>query len=188
MKNEILDTPFRDTFSDFLEKGEKILWENQPVKLPLKGQMIFIFLFVFMFLLIFVFMAASSRSASFFSTILVLCIIVILGIVGIYPMYRQFLRQKEVRYAITKRQILFRQKTKKGVEVYSIPIKDIENISVEKNFYKSPIGDISFTMKETKELSFKMNDLASGAPLTYPKIQQVAEVVDVSKLIQKILK
>ncbi|HFC00568.1 MAG TPA: hypothetical protein ENJ53_07165 [Phaeodactylibacter sp.] len=24
MKNEILDTPFRDTFSDFLEKGEKV--------------------------------------------------------------------------------------------------------------------------------------------------------------------
>ena len=30
MKNLIIDTPFRDSFSDYLVKGETILWEGQP--------------------------------------------------------------------------------------------------------------------------------------------------------------
>ena len=30
MKKEILDAPFRDSFSDFLEKGESVLWRGQP--------------------------------------------------------------------------------------------------------------------------------------------------------------
>ena len=30
MKNEILDTPFLEKISDVLEKGETILWSEQP--------------------------------------------------------------------------------------------------------------------------------------------------------------
>lgn len=30
MKNEILDEPIRDSFSDYLEKGETILWKGEP--------------------------------------------------------------------------------------------------------------------------------------------------------------
>ena len=32
MKKEILDEPIRDSFFDFLEQGEKVLWEGEPVK------------------------------------------------------------------------------------------------------------------------------------------------------------
>ena len=30
MKNQTLDAPIRDSFFDFLEKGEKILWQGEP--------------------------------------------------------------------------------------------------------------------------------------------------------------
>ena len=30
MKNQILDEPIRDSFSDYLDKGETILWSENP--------------------------------------------------------------------------------------------------------------------------------------------------------------
>ena len=132
MKNLILDSPFKDSFSDYMVKGESIIWEGQPVSINYLGNddtsddyethrlitMLFIGIILFL-----------SWINGPFLIILVFAMLFFFAIV-LPKLNRK--NKRNFTYAITQNQILFQFKEKwsRKIVLHSIPFSEIKDIIV----------------------------------------------------------
>jgi hypothetical protein len=211
MKNEILDTPFRDSFADYLIKGETIVWEGQPSSINNFGNddeasddydnhrlftMFIIGIGIFTYLTKIPWLVFILFLTLFFLTIIV-------------PKWNRQNR-RNFSYAITEKQILFQMKERwrRNYVVHSIPFSEIKEIlivmtfDVEKrkkeyeNIYEDAptiynkegiekIGTIFIVPHQPELISFETSDLINHEKRHQPTLELLEEVNAVAEISRK---
>ena len=144
MKNEILDTPIKYSFPNFLGQGETIIWKGKPCFDNIhysesgKGQSddfspqsIYATL-IFIFVLFFVFKLFNWISFTFLFVYLMVAIF----FAWLQPTWNRIFK-RNFKYAITQNQILFQIKEKwwyRNPVFHSIPLSEIRDIIVIKRY------------------------------------------------------
>lgn len=129
MKKLILDTPFRDSFSDFLDKGETILWQGQS---ELKKDL---------------YQFDLGDGGIIFH-------LVYYKIIS--PIIREIIhigKNKNTGYAITSKRILFRLGHWKKNRIQDIPFSKIKNLLITQD-EKNAIGTIFLILKNPTAANF----------------------------------
>lgn len=181
MKNEILDEPIQYSFFDYLEKGEKILWEDQTQKEVL------ISIFEIIPIVFFSSILFSFRSFSMgFFLISTFSLLIIFSI--LYPKSKRIKRQRETKYALTPKRIILQQYIFDGLIVDQIPLEYIARVSIETNHFNFRIGDIFLLIKDDKKGLVKTYHPLIEQPNPVPTIWQINNPKEVLKLINEQLK
>jgi len=188
MKNQILDTPFRDSFSDFLEKGEEILWEHSPKKSMYAIRSVkskfysnaTIFKLLLGALLIGIFAYSIKTSVYWFNILFLPCIFIFTWInqkINFISNYS--------KYAITSKKILFKASSKK-VTVYQIPLSKIKNCLIgEQDGSK---GTIFIVVKNPEEISFDTFFISSSGNIEKrhcPTLENIQHPEKIANLIRQ---
>ena len=209
MKREILDAPFHHSFSDFLKKGETIIWEGQPSRVTHMGykdddeysqanKLISFFV---------IWLLALMLDAENVSRVILL----LFGVTTLaFIISRRKRKDKNnFEYAISQRQVLFKMKENwKGQDVvYSIPFAAIRNIiivmafdvekweeeySPEYNEYPEQyiqdgiekIGTIFIVAHEPQSIKFDTLDLMNNEKRHQPTLELLEDVEAVAKIIR----
>ena len=139
-KNQILDIPFRNSFPDFLKKGETIIWEGQPTHISQidpfskKGGYENYTYWTAIFIVVAFFPFNTNFSIN--GVIFTIGVIIIAFII---PWYRKR-KKNNIRYAITQDQILFQFKNYIGTFDSVFAFNVVEHIEDDKlaleNCYK----------------------------------------------------
>lgn len=213
MKNLILDRPFKDSFSDYMIKGESIIWEGQPTSLNHLGNddtsddyethrlitILFIGIILFLSWIDGPFLIISAFSMLFFFSII------------LPKLIRK--NKRNFNYAITQNQILFQFKKKwsHNLVLHAIPFSEIKDIivvmtyDVEKikadyknsheaipSFYLKTglekIGTIFIVPKSPKSIKFETTDLIQNEKRHLPTLELLDDVNEVAKTIRKGIK
>jgi len=179
MKNKILDQPFHDSFSDFLEKGEEILWEGSSSlkkDSTTNGSYFFLPLF-FLSLIIF-------DNSEFRITPLVMVPLIFIFIRILYLLNSKGENSENPHFAITNKRVFFRQKVKKDIQTNYIPLDQFTRVELTSfSLFGNPSSIIFFTKREYHPL-FQTFFLTSNQP--HEKITM--EKLDAPTQILKILK
>ncbi len=216
MKNLILDTPFRDSFSDYLVKGETIVWKGQP---SLKSASSFesdpddsnnydryaiASSFFIGFILLYATRDTPYAGWLFFTILLFIMVIIPTWMIQ---------KKKNYTYVITQNQILFQFKKswRNKKTLHSIPFSEIKNIivvmayDIEKikadyrNAYEAipevynrtgleKIGTIFIVPTNPKSINFETTDLLHNEKRHLPTLELLDNVNDVAKIIQEGIK
>lgn len=213
MGNSIIDTPFHDSFFDYLSKGETILWEGQP---SLKSASSFDsdpddsnnysrFAIITTFSIGFIILCLIKGTpyiSWFFYIVLIFNIIII-------PIWMMN-KKKNCTYAITQNQVLFQFKKgwKNTTVFHTIPFSEIKNIivvqtyDIEKikadyknaneaipEFYLKPglekIGTIFLVPKDPSSINFETTDLLQNEKRHLPTLELLEDVKTVAKVIRE---
>lgn len=213
MKNKILDTPFRDSFSDYLAKGETIEWEGQP---SLKSDSAFdsdpedynnydrhamvALFFIGLFLL---FLAEDIPYLGWFF------FIVLTLFVAVIPAWMRKVK-KNYSYAITQKQIIFQfKKNWFGKNVfYAIPFSEIKDVIVVMKydidklkkqyteayeavpeFYQTDaarkIGTIFLVPKHPQLIDFETINLSNNEKRHQPTLELLEDANEVARTIRE---
>ncbi len=213
MNQQILDTPFKDSFFYFLEKGETIIWQGQPSlvtpyydgndvrpaddydnhifwSLLIMGMVFFIFI----------------------KQIPIIAFVYFFGLLFFGKILPSWVRNKKtsIRYAITQKQLLFQFKKvwSNNTTCYSIPFSKIKNIvviatyDVERikkyfreaeqpipDFYNKEgldkIGTIFIGTHHPELVPFETKDLNTNNKRHQPTIELLDNVEEVAALIKR---
>ncbi|MFK8009006.1 MAG: hypothetical protein AB8H03_21770 [Saprospiraceae bacterium] len=180
MKNQILDEPIRDSFFDYLEKGEKVLWEGKPV---INYNFTIVVIWFILFLSpSYVSIYQSSKTWLSLSMFLILIVFPF-----IYANFKQKRKQREVKYAITQNRIFFKQKVNKKIQINSISFEHIPRVYLNNNTSLNT-GDISFLLKKPAKGKFHTYHIDNNQALELPTFQQVENPKTIIKLLQQQIK
>lgn len=161
MKNQILDEPIRDSFSDFLEKGETILWQGEPsLKATNFGPT-----------------SIEGIIAAFFYNIALSLIQKIMAI-G---------KNKKTTYAITSKRILFRLAHWKKNKTHDIPFSKIKNLLIVRD-ETNAIATIFLVIKNPTEINFdtfEILDNRKSERRHQPTLENIKDFDEVAKLIRQ---
>ncbi|MFK7774088.1 MAG: hypothetical protein AB8F94_18190, partial [Saprospiraceae bacterium] len=212
MKKLILDAPFRDTFADYLVKGETIVWEGQP---SLKSSSNFDsnsddsndysrFAIITTFIIGFIILCL-IKGTPYISWFFYLVLIFNIIIIPIWLMNKK----KSYHYAITQNQILFQfkkdWKNKKAFQ--TIPLSEIKDIMVVMTYdieriktdYKNAneaipsfylktdlekIGTIFIIPKDPKSINFETTDLLQNEKRHLPTLELLEDANAVAEIIR----
>lgn len=196
MKKEILDAPLiKDSFEDFLEKNETIIWKgdaNDPAyaitprkrnsfsvdKWDLIKLGVAILGIVILIIIYFV-------NKGFF----MIAFIVIAALNGL--LYnRKNLNSKIIEYAITSKQIIIHSNYSKNNTFYNIPFTEIKNCIVTIN-EKEKRGTIFLVLKEPDRVEFEtywVKDNGEIEKRHQPTIENISNPHEVGDLIREGIK
>ena len=195
MKKEILDTPFRDSFEDFLHKDETIQWEktiDEEIEIPVifndEGQWIFNyqllikpFLICSVFSFFFYFLTGSTNRP--FGAF----VPYIFWIVALPKAYRIYgTKSHPTKYAITTKRILFRLSHLPKNEIHDIPFSEINNCIV--TISEGNTGTIFLAVKNPKLIPFETFTILDNNEKEWrhqPTLESIDEVNLVAELIRK---
>ena len=189
MKKEILDTPFQDSFSDFLEKGERIVWRNEVPILPRflyrinedgNEKIDFFEVMKWGGTVVFVLYHIINESVPYKWIVLFCLVVIIVTIIS----QRTERHQTEIlpEYMITQKRVLFRLLEAPGKEIYEIPFSQIRNCIVVKNEW-SEKGVIFFAVKNPETISF---DTYGGDGIrSQPTFEDIENPDEVAQLIRQ---
>jgi len=191
MKKEILDEPFADSFSDFLEKGETIIWTDNAQSpdfavVPIgqkfwnlnPGQGVKVFLYVCLTILCFYFLTLFAPY--------IVGIIFILGITILFFRKRNTFHKAVAEYAITSKRILFKSNISKKREILQIPFLEIKNCLVVNGENKR--GTIFLVVKRPKLIPFDtyaLNDDGAIERRHQPTLENLKDIDQVAQLIRQ---
>ncbi len=166
MKNQILDEPIRDSFFDFLEKGETIMWKGQPelkedsYEIDLgEGGIIFYLLFYKI----------------------------------ISPIFRKIIhigKNEKTEYAITSKRILFRLGHWKKDRIQDILFSQIKNLLITK-YEENAIGTIFLVMKNPAAVNFDTFEIINHSKSEkrhQPTLENIKDIDKVTQLIHQGIK
>lgn len=125
MKNQILDELTRDSFSDFLEKGETILWEGQPEK----NKLTFIHEIILFLITNFISFVTTVISTQKYT--IGIMILIIIFTVMVISRIKRIQRMKTTYYAITQKRIFFQFYHKKQKTIHQIHFSNVKNIFLD---------------------------------------------------------
>jgi len=203
MTKLILDTPYRDSFPDFLEKGETIIWEGQP---SLKSEATSdeyekYMKFSFWGIIVIAICAMILTGVSMFITGTLIIAVIIFKVLP----YLFFFNKKKFNYAITQKQILFEISKK---EIHTIPFADIKDIilvlsyDLEKieadyreaeqpvpEFYRKEgiekIGTIFLVPHQPDSINFDTINLQDNERRHLPTLELLDDAAAVAKMIKE---
>lgn len=191
MKKEILDTPFHDSFSDFLEKGETIIWTDSAIDLkyvvaPIRShsfqftrnEQIIILLSSLLPIVYFFFHEELSKSKIIFAPLIIFGIAI------------SFLRKKynindAVEFAISPKRILIKSNHSKNRVIYEIPFSQINNCIVEEK--KSGKGSIFLELKNLEKIPFEIYTFKDNGEIGKPH-QPTLENIDDPQAVAKLIR
>ncbi len=191
MKKLILDTPFRDSFSDFLEKGETIAWEDSaidpkyaitPIK---KSRFQFnrneIIIFILAAILLGGYIIFHDQLAKSGTTFLVIAAILLLNV-----FYKKHHKNDVAEFAISTKRILIKSNHSKKRIIYEIPFSQLNNcIVVEK---ESGRGTIFLALKNPEETQFETFTIKDNGEIEkrhQPTLENIEDPQAVAKLIRE---
>jgi len=172
-KHEILDTPFIDSFDDFIEEEEKIIWSGQP-----KIHDVFWDIFKMGFLIFFLYILkeVSSYESTFFR------VVAILVLIQAFLIYLKNKKRKQTFYAITPTRVLFQFPNRK---IHQLEFDKIDNITFTKTRFNKNIGTISLLLKNSKFSPFVIYSTKNSTRLNHPTFESIENVQEVAELIIK---
>jgi len=142
MKNQILDELTRDSFSDFLEKGEKIIWVGKPnltMESTWKNKLGKISFIIFSILIL--------LEAFLYNKILLAWVKLFFLLLFTFTLYRIYYAKKkdveQIQYAITSKNIIFKLT---NLDFRKLPLTSILNIKVIRN--ENHLPSIELVVKE----------------------------------------
>lgn len=172
MKNEILDTPFYEQISDALNKGETILWSEKPKR---KNW------FSFFDIVVTIFSVSLLVSHQSFSPVSNFPFLVGGGflLLLLSSKAREFSEVKNTFYAISQRRVFFQIKDKQEKKIFSIPLTEIEKLTINGN-------SIFITTKNlASPFSEKYNTSEDGFNLKpLPIIENVRDIEEVVQILK----
>lgn len=183
MKKLILDTPFRDSFSDFLDKGETILWQENPrlnisyfnhiLKEPIEQLLIAIVIVLFLTFYLMEFIGPLGG------------IIIFLTYVIIEHFWVNFrnIKNKKTLYAITQKRIFFSFKTLNKATIHSINFIDIKNFQINHDKYDKKSNTVFLSLKNPTSISFTTYNLKNGEGRHQPTLELIKDAKTVSNLL-----
>ncbi len=215
MKKLILDTPFCDSFSDFLEKGETIVWEGQPswksgyqydaTPDEYGNYMQFTF-----WSIVIIVIAAMILNGT--STLIIACSIVAIIIFKILPSL-MLSNKRNFKYAITQKQVFieFKKNIIGKQEIHSIPLSEIKDILLVMTydlkrikaeyqeaaqpipgFYQKEgldkIGTIFIVPHNPQAIKFDTVNLQNNEKRHLPTLELLDDVNEVAKVIRQGIK
>ncbi|MFK8009004.1 MAG: hypothetical protein AB8H03_21760 [Saprospiraceae bacterium] len=195
MNREILDIPFRDSFSDFLDKGETIVWKDSAIELkyvigPIRShslqfsrnEQIIIFITTMLPFVYFFFYEELGKSN------MVLTPLVIFSIF-IYFFSGKYNISDAVEFAISTKRILIKSNHSKQRIIYEIPFSQLSNCTVEEK--KSGRGTILLALKNPNEIQFEtftIKDKGEIEKRYQPTLENIEDPQAVAKLIREGIK
>lgn len=195
MKNEILDTPIRDSFEDCLHKDEIIQWEktiDEDIQTPIifndEGQLKFnlrnlaysLLVAISITALFFYYIPPGSNS----NIILLLFFSILISWLVRYKIYSTKIHPTQ--YAITSKRILFRLSHLPKNEIHDIPFSQIHycNVTIE----EGNSGTIFLTVKNSEVIPFETFTYVEDDKKEWrhqPTLESIDEVNQVAELIRK---
>jgi len=195
MKKQILDTPFTDSFQDFLHKDETIQWEmtlDEEIQTPIffndEGRWIFNYQLLFWpfgvasaLSILYYFLNPQIESKFIF---IVPYIMVTIALPRAYRIYGTKIHP--TKYAITTKRILFRLSHLPKNEIHSISFSQINNCIV--TISKGNNGTIFLAVKNPQLVPFETYQIlySKGTEKRHqPTLEVVEDVNQVAELIRK---
>ncbi|MFK8009003.1 MAG: hypothetical protein AB8H03_21755 [Saprospiraceae bacterium] len=194
MEKLILDTPFRDSYSDFLEKGETIVWKDSaidpkyavvPVKKKLfnfnRNEILIIILAGFFLGIYIVFYDKLAASGTSF------LVIVLLLLLNVF--HKQHYKNHIAEFALSTKRILIKSNHSKDRVIYEIPFSQLNNCIVEEK--KSGRGTIFLDLKNPAEIQFKTFTIIDNGEIEkrhQPTLENIEDPQAVAKLIREGIK
>ena len=194
MKKPILDTPFRDSFSDFLEKGETIVWEDSaidpkyaitPIKknfFQLTRHNIIITILTAVALGIYIFFYDQLVASG--ASLLVIAFILLLSAFN-----KKHHKNDVAEFAISTKRILIKSNHSKNRLIYEIPFSQLNNCLVEEK--KSGRGTIFLALKNPEEIQFETFTIRDNGEIEkrhQPTLENIEDPQAVAKLIREGIK
>lgn len=184
MKNQILDTPFRDSFSDFLEKGETIVWQAsaekkeysiaptipEKKKITIKSFSLDIIISIIFFVSFF-YIEKFSEGLSFLLAFPIMLLITLIV----------RLRSKPLKYALTTDRVLFKSVISREIRIYEIPFSEINHCIIVEN--ENQKGTIFLAIKNPDAITF--DTLRNGEKRHQPTLENIENPQAVAKLIRE---
>jgi hypothetical protein len=160
MKNQTLDAPIRDSFFDFLEKGEKILWQGET----------------------------DLKQTSYSPSIEVMILVFFLNIViSLIQKIINIGKNKKTEYAITSKRILFRLAHWKKNKIHDIPFSEIKNLLIVRD-EKNRIATIFLVVKNPTQINFdtfEILDKRKSEKRHQPTLENIKDIDKVTQLIRQ---
>ncbi|MFK8009005.1 MAG: hypothetical protein AB8H03_21765 [Saprospiraceae bacterium] len=171
MKKTILDTPFHDSFSDFLVKGETIIWSGQPKRnYSLDGFEIAILILLLFSLII---SWRTSIGFAFFIGINIFFAWLIFT-----SKSRDVKEGENTIYAISQKRLFYKFNNRNTSKVFFIPFENIKNISIKHK-------DIYIKTKRTEKVPFDLFDLDAPMKRRQHLLRDLDEFEFVAQLIEE---
>lgn len=171
MKNEILDTPFHEQISDALTKGETILWSEKPKR---KNWFSLFDIVVIIFSISLLVFNQSFSPVSDFAFLVGGGFLLLL----LSSKARDFSEVKNTFYAITQKRIFFQIVENKEVKIFSIPLFEIEKLSISTKAIFIKTKNLASPFSENHQ---DQNGLALQ-PL--PVIENVRDIEEVAQILE----
>lgn len=125
MKKQILDEQIRDSFFDYLDKGETILWRGHPEK----SNLTFIHEIILFLVTNFISLVTTIVSTQKYTIGIV--ILLIISTVMVISRIKRIKRMKATNYAITQKRIFFQFYHKKQRTIHQIHFSNVKNILLD---------------------------------------------------------
>ena len=191
MKKLILDTPFRDSFEDFLEKGEKIVWRGAsekggnsvvPVEIekpnPTAQMLLSVLVFIYFSGLLY-FDFIYEKEITFWVMVLVRSVLTF-----IYVLWNH-LFSKPSEYAITNRRVFFKSHHNRKEKIFEIPFLEIINCVVVEN--ENEDGTIFLGVRNPAAIPFDTFAVGKSEreKRTQPTLENIEAPQQVAQLIRE---
>jgi len=171
MEHEILDTPFNDSFNDFLEKGETIIWTGKPQGSYSLDRFEITILVFLLFLLFF------SWTSSKDTFIFIIAIIVFFSWLIFTSKRKDIHEEQNTVYALTQKRIFYEFKNKNTSKVFFIPIKNIKAVRVTQNI-------IYIDTKRSEVIPFDVFEFHEPTRRRKHQLRDIDQIKLVAQLIQ----
>lgn len=172
MKNEILDTPFNDSFNDLLEKGETIIWTGQPRRNYSLDRFEITILVVLLFLLFF------AWTSSMDSFIFISAMVFFFAWLIFTSKKKDIKEGKYTHYALSQKRIFYEFRNKNTLKVFFTPIENIKKITVTRNI-------IYINTKKKELMPFDLFDFQEPIKRRQHQLRDIDEIELVAQLIEK---
>ena len=188
MKNEILDELTRDSFADFLEKGETILWRGNP---RLNKSLFYIIL--------------SDLKNHFFGVVISLIILTLFFkiffglLVGIFVFSILLLfhhawvffknrKKQQTLYAISQKRIFFSFNDPNETNIHIVDFTELENFIVTQDNFQLEVSTFFLGVKNPSSITFTTYNLKNSNRRHQPTLELIEDYKIVSKLLREGIK
>jgi len=212
MKDLIIDTPFRDSFSDFLEKGETIEWEGQPSwktghQYDATPDSYDNHVQITIWSLLIIIVTAMILNGT--SPLIIICVLIAFIILKVLP-YLLLVKKRNFKYAITQKQIFieFKKNLIGKKEIHAIPFSEIKDVILVKTYdlnkieteyreanqeipelYRKEgiekIGTIFIVPRNPQLINFDTTDLQNNEKRHLPTLELLDNAETVAELIRE---
>ena len=194
MKNLILDTPFRDSFPDFLEKGETIVWEDSAIdpkyavtptsKKRFEFNRNKIIITILAAILLGIYIIYHEELASSGTSLLIIAALLLLNVLN-----KKHYGNDVAEFALSTKRVLIKSNHSKSRVIYQVPFSQLRNCIVEEK--ESGRGTLFLVLKNPSEVQFETFTIKDNGDIEkrhQPTLENIEDPQAVAKLIRQGIK